>query len=86
MCHVTGIEFYIGLPRELNYRVGRYFTDGSDLAGIRSFIRSMMDETNRLITWRMMTGKGLLKQVIDNCQDAFADVSFITIGNILKSP
>ncbi|XP_072025302.1 beta-lactamase domain-containing protein 2-like [Amphiura filiformis] len=65
-----GIEFYIGLPKELNYRVARYFTDGKDLNGVKSFLRSQMDPINRQITWGTVTGQNKRKEVFGNFADA----------------
>ncbi|XP_072025303.1 beta-lactamase domain-containing protein 2-like [Amphiura filiformis] len=65
-----GIEFYIGLPKELNYRVARFFTDGGDLNGVKSFLRSQMDPINRQITWGMVTGQNKVKDVFGNAADA----------------
>ncbi|XP_072027158.1 beta-lactamase domain-containing protein 2-like [Amphiura filiformis] len=64
-----GIEFYIGLPKELNYRVARYFKDGEDINAVKSFLRSQLDPTNRDVSWGMVTGQSKLKEVIDNADD-----------------
>lgn len=43
-----------------------------------------MDESNRMITWSIITGQGLLKEVTENAQE-FLDVSFIATGSFLQS-
>ena len=70
----TGIDFYIGLPEELNYRVARYYTYGNDLDGVMCVIKSMADPINRQLMWTSMTGQNKLDKVIENARDIF-DVS-----------
>ncbi|XP_072027156.1 beta-lactamase domain-containing protein 2-like [Amphiura filiformis] len=65
-----GIEFYIGLPKELNYRVARLFTNGGDWNGVKSFFRSMMDPQTRELTLGMMTGRFKnLDKLIESSKD-----------------
>ncbi len=58
---MTGIEFYIGLPIELNYKVARYFADKLNWDGLKSFIKSLFDATNREITMKMFAS-GMSKE------------------------
>ena len=71
---IIGIEFYVGLPRELNYRMARYITDGNDLSGFRSFLRGMMDPNMRELQWKTIMGKGKLPEVFENAL-SLVDVS-----------
>ncbi|XP_072027160.1 beta-lactamase domain-containing protein 2-like [Amphiura filiformis] len=64
-----GIEFYIGLPKELNYRVARYFTDKlNNWDALRRFLISMMNQKNRELTMTMMfgTNKSLISKMMEN--------------------
>ncbi len=65
----TGIDFYIGLPEELNYRIARFFTDGNDLDGVMSILKSMTDPINRQLMWASMTGQNKIDELIKNSKD-----------------
>ncbi|XP_072026501.1 beta-lactamase domain-containing protein 2-like [Amphiura filiformis] len=63
-----GIEFYIGLPSELNYRVSRFFTASTNL--FLMMWTSLADPVNRRLFWDMfVSGESILPAVIENCGD-----------------
>ena len=70
MC--TCIDFHIGLPRELNHRVSRYFTG---LKPLRSFLQSLRCPINRELYWAwLVTGECKIKEIAENGA-AILDVS-----------
>ncbi|XP_072027157.1 beta-lactamase domain-containing protein 2-like [Amphiura filiformis] len=64
-----GVEFYIGLPKELNYRVARMLFDGKDWESLKRTVRGLMDPFNRQMVWAMMTGNGLVGKLVENIKD-----------------
>ena len=72
----TGVEFYIGLPKELNYRVARYFADTLNFKGLANFVRMLMDKDNREIMWGMISGNSKIKMVLQSIPE-LQDVSLL---------
>ena len=72
---VTGIDFHIGLPKELNYRVARFYADSMMLEAFKRFVGGLIDPINREVAWHMVTDGDKIFKLIDNMAD-FMDVSF----------
>lgn len=62
-----GIEFHIGLPLELNYRVGRFASGAKSL--VLMILTGLLDPMLRAMTWEMITGDIIIAAVMDNAGD-----------------
>ena len=67
-----GIDFHIGLPLELNYRVGRFASGAKSL--VLMILTGLLDPMLRAMTWEMITGDIIIAAVMDNAGDLVSNV------------